>query len=261
MFTQYTYQIPTPTQTPYSNGQTVIYTQPNYTQMEPEKIITDNVMPSTTYPFNLNTDDVSDIELKLENTTVKIENSEIISNKPLFIKYNGNVLYVWNTVYYPNKIIGSKGNTFTDGHNILDFDNTSIKSIYSFDNVKWIVKLKRIQNIVLNGTSNTVIINQLLNESVSLKIYGENIVSIKNDSIYDNLKIYNTNSTIDFYNKMCKNLNLETKGNGIIKNLCVTDSSTTSIIGPCIMNLHKFTKTKCEGSIYGTGKIIWSNMD
>lgn len=254
-------QTPTPTQTPYSNGQTVIYTQPNYAQMEPEKIITDNVMPSTTYPFNLNTYDVSDIELKLENTTVTIENSEIISNKPLFIKYNGNVLYVWNTVYYPNKIIGSKGNTFTDGHNILDFDNTSIKSIYSFDNVKWIVKLKPIQNIVLNGTSNTVTINQLFNESVSLKIYGENNISIKNDSMHDNLKIYNTNSTIDFHNKMCKNLNLETKGNGIIKNLCVTDLANTSIIGPCVMNLHKLNKTKCEGSIYGTGKIIWINMD
>ena len=154
MFSQYTLNHTLTNQSPYTNGQTIIHTQPNYTlepqniqpshffgqtqsQVEPEKIITDNIIPTVTYPFNLNTDCVSDIELKLENTVITIENSKIISNKPLFIKYNGNVLYVWNVVSYPNKIIGSKGNTFMDGYNVLDFDNSNVKSVYQFGNTEW----------------------------------------------------------------------------------------------------------------------------
>jgi len=250
-----------PFQYPYTNGQTMSHIQTNSATTEPEIIITDNIRPIITYPFNLETNGITQIELKLENTTISIGNLQIVADKPIFIQCIGSNLRIWNIKIYPNNTIGTKGNIYVDNYNIVDFDNNNIKSAYMYHYTSWSMpKMNPIQKIILNGNSNTINLNQYLDNDTSMKIFGENNVGINKDCIsrtYCNLNIYTTHSIINFFNGVCDNLKLEIKGIGQITDINVTKTANVSIIGSTIQQVNISDDTVCTESVNGTGKIIW----
>ena len=252
-----------PYQNPYTNGQTIFHTQTSSSTPEAEIIIPDNIQPTSRYPFNVETAGIEKIEIKLENTALDITDSYIISNKPIFIKCVGNRLYIWNAQSYPNNIISTKGTTYIDGYNILDFDNTNIKSAFAYDEKSWPVpKMNPIQNLIFSGNSNTINLNQDFADDISMKFFGENNICVGKNSVknYNNLNIYITYSTIHFFNIFCNNLKLQIKGNGEIRKLNVNISADINIIGSSCLLLNSPPDIIYKESIIGTGKVIWNHI-
>lgn len=241
-------------------GQTMQYTQPSINILKPEIVITDNVKPVDVYPFNISADSISNIELKLENTNVTIDNMTITANKPIFIECVSDTLRIWNIKSNPNNSISFKGNIFVDGYNILDFDNNNIKSLYTYNYKKWTLpKMNPIKKIVLNGNSNIVELKEILAQNTNLCIFSENTLKI-NSEFFTYLNIHTTYSTIYFSNSQCDNLDLKIEGNGNIKNLSVLKYANITNIGSTNIRLNKLSTTLHTETINGIGKIFWNDI-
>lgn len=257
----------------YTNGITTLNYQPKENDValirqclhsnislikEPEIVLHDSIAAIHSYPFAISFEKIANFELKLENTTVSIHQYKIVSDKPIFIETSNDILRIWNILVTPHNILGTQGNTYVDGYNILDFNNNSIKSVYSYVNTSWnIPNFDPIKKIILNGNGNSLFVEKQMNKDLILKISGTNQVSIKHN-IYDKLDIQTTNCTFDFENASCNNLFLDIKGNGKINNLCVLVKSAITITGSQILNLKKSDKAECYEKIYGPGKVIWT---
>jgi len=109
------------------------------------------------YPFNLNPNDqISMIKLKLSNTSITINNDNIIADKPIFIEYKNDILFIWNTIQYPLKIEES----YRDNIYYLDFEGNEITAwpIYHF--TFWVIqKITKLHKIILMGNNNDININ------------------------------------------------------------------------------------------------------
>lgn len=245
----------------YTNGQTIIYAQGNSTYIAPELIISDNISPVTTYPFSLETNGISDIELKLNNTHITINNSEIISDKPIYIQCIGCKLRVWNVNVSTNNSISTKGNTYVDGYNILDFDNNNVKSLYLINSLTWLMpKTNLIQNFILSGNTNIVNFNCDFDTDIVINVSGKNNVTINKNAIHKtrhNLDISATYCTINLFNWICDNLKAYIKGNGKIYGLDALTSANINIIGSTCISVKKHANTLCCETIHGTGNVNW----
>jgi len=246
----------------YILGQTVNYTQTNTRILEQEIIITDNIQPINMYPFNITTDTICNIELKIVDTTITIDDTHIIANKPIFIECINDTLRIWNIKSYPNNSISSKGNTFVNGYNLLDFNNNNIKSSYTYNCTQWTLPaINLIGKIIVNGNDNNIVLNQILNHNVIVHIFGKN--NLKIDSgllLYSQLNIHITYSIIDFLYSTCDNLELKIEGNGNIKNLSVLKNAKINNIGTTHINLNKLSTTQYTETINGVGKIFWNDI-
>lgn len=245
----------------YTNGQTIVYTQTNSTYMPPELIISDNIHSVTTYPFSLETNGISDIELKLNNTYITINNSEIISDKPICIQCIGCKLRVWNVQASTNNSISTKGNTYVDGYNILDFDNNNVKSLYLINSTTWpMPKTNLIQNFILSGNTNIVNFNCDFDTDIVINVSGKNNVTINKNAIHrtrHNLDISAIYCTINLFNWICDKLKVYIKGNGKISGLDVITSANITIIGSTCISVRKHANTLYCETIHGTGNINW----
>src|SRR5947208_9798438 len=81
-----------PEQYPYTDGNTILYYQPDTAKFTPEGVLSDNILPMTGYPFNLSMGTIHYIDLKLTNTIITITDNVIEADKPIFIEYKGNIL-------------------------------------------------------------------------------------------------------------------------------------------------------------------------
>lgn len=239
-------------------GQTVSYVQPSSIILEPELLIGDNNKPGYYYPFNLDTTGISNIEMKLDNTNINIDSKKIISNNPIFIQCVGSTLQIWNTKSSPNNKMSTKGNTYVDGFNIIDFNNNNITSAITYDHKNWhMPKLNTIDSLNINGNSNIINISTELSKSVIMNILGQNNVYINNGMNISNLEINIIHSKINFDDIHCDNLKLRINGIGDIKGLTINESSDINIVGSSIIYLKRSTEINSQQTINGIGRIIW----
>ena len=205
----------------------------------------------------MNTSGTTNLDLKLENTTVTITGSKISSSEPIFIEFANSTLRIWNIRQTPNHIVSTKGNTYLDGYNMLDFNNNSIKSAHHYDYKEWnLIKMYPIKSLILHGNSNKIRLDPILDTNTEIKIYGTNDIDISKEK-YSHLSIYNTHSLINFNHSDCESLEFETKGNGKISNLCVDKTATINMTSCENMTLYKKSDSTISETTYGTGKINW----
>jgi hypothetical protein len=241
-------------------GQTVRHTQPGSVIPNPEVLLQDGTNKANAYPFECNSTNITQIETKLENTALTINPNQIIADKPILFQCIGQILRIWNYSDTPNNVISNKGNTYTDGYNILDFDNNPIKSAYQYVQKNWTINNSLLQNFSLKGNNNTLYVNQKLSNNFSLNILGENSIHFDVSSEFNDLNISTTHGLIDFRDSNCNNLKLELKGIGLIKNLTVRQKSHITLIGPSVLTLNKKKDTVCQTNITGTGNVIWHTI-
>lgn len=240
-------------------GQTEKYVQPTYIAHEPEKFVTDNIIATNTYPFNLNSNEIHNIEFKLDSTNICISDNHLSTNKPIFVECVGDTLRVWNIISRPNNTMSTKGNIIIDGYNVLDFNNNNIKVMDQYNYTQWTLqKLNSVKKIIFNGSSNNMDFNVNTTE-LNMYIFGENKVKV-GTCHYDELHIFTTYSEINFLAGSCNNLVLKIEGNGNVKNLTVKKYADITNVGNSIIFLDKLQDTACMESTYGTGAIVWSNV-
>lgn len=241
---------------------TVTFFQPNIVVPALETVTLDNISPVNEYPFDTTMDKIYKIELKLNDTTITINNTSIVANKPILIECIGGTLRVWNLTFFPNNVIGTKGNLYIDGYNLLDFDNKNIKSKYIYELKTWVIDISIIKNMAVHGSYNNIYINQLFSNDVVIKNNGKNVLHIKKIQIHvRSLIINNIDGNIDLDSSVCDNFMLENKGIGVILDLGISLVAEIKIIGSSVMTLNKLKNTVCKETINGTGKIIWNVID
>lgn len=107
------------------------------------------------YPFNLKYPScILNIKLKLDNTLLKLTNEEVVSNKPIFIEYNQNDLFIWNTIE----------NGISDEGDIIyqDFEGNKIKTKPAYCFMYWLIpKTIKLNEIIIIGNNNKIEINNI----------------------------------------------------------------------------------------------------
>lgn len=243
-----------------TQGNTQRYDQPNPGIPEPEKFAIDNQTSQILYPFNVKsyTSPITKMELKINNTTLRISNFSVWADKPIFIEYAQNVLYVWNCSYTENFIISNKGNTTMDGYILKDFNDNDRKAIQKFEYYSWNLPLSKLSNIVIRGNNNTIIFPDanIFNNQLDLKINEKNSINLPKKS-YDNLKVFTTYTSINFNDSICENAHIEMEGDGSINHLLINKSADLRLVGPGYMHLTKNPFATVKEERFGQGKIVW----
>jgi len=171
-------------------------------------------------------------------------------------------LRIWNSVNFPNNVIGTKGNLYIDGYNLLDFNNNNVKSKYIYELKTHAIDVHIVKKIIVTGNNNKIHIHQSFNNDVIIKNNGKNELHIKKVQIHiRSLTITNIDGMIDFDSNICNNLLLEIKGTGFILDLGTSLTARVKIVGSSVIALNKLRDTFCDEEIYGTGKVIWNNID
>jgi hypothetical protein len=267
-YTQIIETIETSTET---DGTTTLHYQPttndteilrqSYLSTIPQKVeeyvITDNVQSVNNYPFSIQLSGITAVELKLNDTIMTIGSDMIISNKPIFIETSRRVLRIWNITSTPHNVLGTQGNTYVDGYDILNFNNSSIKCSHNFTYSSWNVStLGPLGKLTLNGNNNELCIDKTINEDLSIKVLGNNYIQVKHSN-YENLNINSSDSNFDFDNAHCKRLVVDIKGNGKINNLCVDEFADITLVGSQTLNLRRKLNAVCQKMINGPAQIKW----
>uniref|UniRef100_A0A6C0C761 Uncharacterized protein n=1 Tax=viral metagenome TaxID=1070528 RepID=A0A6C0C761_9ZZZZ len=238
---------------------TVNFYQPNIATPTLETVTIDNIAPVTEYPFNTVMDNICNVDFKLNDTIITITSTIIVSNKPILIECVADTLRVWNLTYFQNNVIGTKGNLYIDGYNLLDFDNNNVKSMYIYELKSWIIDIGVAKKITISGNNNKIYVNHSFGNDIVLKINGKNSLHIKNIQIHvRSLVISNVDGNIYFDSTVCDHLTLNNKGIGNVSELVVSLMAEVNIIGPSVVTLNKLQSTECKEMINGPGKIIWN---
>ena len=224
-----------------------------------EEILPNKMSSIATYPFCISSNSICNIRLKLNDTSLTITNEKIVSNKPIFIKNTNNEFYVWNTEFTPNYVCGSKGNTYIDGYNAIDFDGNLIKCNQCFYYLEWNIPTIVIKQLVLSGDNNNIVFKNMFNKTLDIKISGINNLDMAN-YYYESLNINIDHTIINFNESICNILSLEIRGTGKTNGLCIESEANITIIGSNNLNIKKNINTKCYETIYGAGKINWQTI-
>lgn len=134
----------------------------------------------TNYPFNLIAEEnIDSIDLKLENTSISISRTKIISDKPLFIELKSSILRVWNCL--PSHDIYDE--TYRDDFSYACFDEgQSIVSACIFQYMTWpLPTIGLLKKINVNGNNNIIELSQEFTNETIVCIDGENNTCIKNN--------------------------------------------------------------------------------
>jgi hypothetical protein len=117
----------------------------------------------TCYPFNLNTDEKIDTITVSNNINIKIYNNvnssgiihtEISSESPVFIKFDKNILYVWNTIADPD----IKEESYYGDYRYEDYEGYVYSPIVFMYHVWYILEIKEL-NLIIKGDNNQIMLN------------------------------------------------------------------------------------------------------
>jgi len=224
---------------------------------EPEVVISDFVTLKKEYPFNLPLDNkITEVEFKLDKTNIDITGNRISANKAIFIEAHGSVLRVWNSQVTPHNVLGTQGNTYVDGYDILDFDNNMVKCAFTFNRYFWdIPYIGSLKRILLNGNGNDLILNDL-DKNAAFRVLGKNKVYV-GQTTFDSLTIGTTNSTFNFLDSVCDTLSANVRGTGNIQNLTVKTYANVTLIGSQQLLIKKMEGMLQDTVINGPGKIVF----
>ncbi len=196
------------------------------------------------------------MEFKLEKTMLTICRNKITSDKPILVDMQGDVLRVWNTQATPHNVLGTQGNTYVDGYDILDFDNNAIKCAYDYKTSEWdIPYLEPIKRLTLNGNGNSLSINEL-SKDMSFRILGKNKLYIKSQD-FNALTIGTTNSVFKFDGSSCDTLSANIRGTGLIEELSINTYAHTTLIGSQTICLNIKEGGTYKNSVHGPGQIVF----
>ena len=128
---------------PFTDGTTRQYFQPNDRRPEREMYENDAIIPFADYPFNIKVFSmpITEIQLKLTETTLKISKGRLEADRPIFIEFVGSVLQVWNCKITENAILSTMGNTLVDGYIARDFSDKPKKVVRKFEYITWDLSL------------------------------------------------------------------------------------------------------------------------
>jgi hypothetical protein len=247
---------------PPSEYGTVSFFQPNTAVLALETVTLDNIAPVSEYPFNTSMDNMCNIDFKLNGTAITINNTSVTADKPILIECVADTLRIWNSTCSPNNVIGTKGNLYIDGYNLLDFNNNNIKSKYIYELKTWTIDVPIIKKLTVGGNCNKICINQPFNNDVVIKNNGKNILNIKKIQAHmRSLIVNNVDGNVDLDSSVCDNLALTNKGIGSVLNLGISLIAEIKIIGSSTLTLNRLKNTVCKETINGTGQIIWNIID
>lgn len=257
----------------YTNGITSLYFQPvinessfvrqlfqtTESKTKEEVIIKDAIKAMEQYPFNISANNITNLEMKLENTHLTISTDQIISSSPIFIESHNSTLRIWNAHSSPHALLGTQGNTFVEGYDILDFNNHSIKCTEEYQYCKWNVStINLISNITISGSGNNINIEKETNKNLNIKSCGDNKLFMKMNNSYDNLIVYIVNGFINFGNSTCENFIAEIKGLSGVNGILVNCSSDITYVGTQVLIMKRKQAATHKETINGPGKIIWT---
>lgn len=212
------------------------------------------------YPFNLKLDtnsnnEINNIMIKLNNTTINLNDNFIGANKSILFEIVNDTLKIWENIITENRIMTTKGSSIVIGYNINDFDGNKIKIKNKISYLDWNIDPNtkiNIKNIKIIGSNNNFIINNTLSNDINMNIRGKNNINIKQND-FEKLTLKLTHGNIDFNDSKINNLNLNMEGNGIVNNLTCVKGNIT-IIGDGIIYINK--DAIINKKIYGGGKIV-----
>lgn len=240
---------------------TAQYHQPIFASSEVETLITDNILAAEKYPFDIGANNIRNIDFKIADTMIILNNTTVTATKPILIECIGDTLRVWNATHNPNNAITTQGNIFVDGYKLLDYHNNDVKSKYIYEYKSWKVNTDKIQRLSVSGSNNNVQIYKSLCKDPVIKNSGKNALlfeKVQND--VENLNIINNNGEIIFDNIICDKLDLDNRGAGIVTNVTVKTSSRVKNVGPSVLVFNKIKDAHCVDHMHGTGNVVWENI-
>jgi len=240
---------------------TARYHQPIFASSEVETLITDNILAAEKYPFDISANNIRNIDFKITDTMVILNDTSVTATKPILIECIGDTLRVWNATHNPNNAITTQGNMFVDGYKLLDYYNNDVKSKYIYEYKSWKVNTDKIQRLSVSGGNNNVQIYKSLCKDLVIKNSGKNALLFeKAQNDVENLNIINNNGEIIFDNIICDKLDLDNRGTGIVTNVTVKTSSRVKNVGPSVLVFNKIKDARCVDHMHGTGNVVWENI-
>ena len=104
-----------------------IHKQHNYGKVINEKFIEEKIPGYVNYPFNTQSSDIIDnVQMKINNTILTIQEGNIISNKPVMLEIHNRKLMIWTTDITERRRLTTKGSSVIDGYKMLDFNGKKV---------------------------------------------------------------------------------------------------------------------------------------
>lgn len=247
---------------PFTDGTTRQYIQPNDRPAEQEKYENDAITPYTDYPFNIRMFSlpITEIQMKLSDTTLKIFKQRIEADRPIFIEFVGSTLQVWNCKITENAILSTMGNTLRDGYICRDYADKPKKIIRKFEYMTWDLPSLQLNRISLHGNSNNLSFEDVLSVNLDIKIYGHNTAKFPS-RLYSTLSVSTTYSVIDFDRSTTNTAILQLEGNGSLRSLTIRKTGDLRLVGAGTFLLSKEKDANIREEKFGAGgTIMWTDV-
>ena len=245
---------------PFTDGTTRQYVQPNDRSPEQEKYENDAIIPFADYPFNIRIFSlpITEINLKLSDTTLKISNGRLEADRPIFIEFVGSTLQVWNCKITENAILSTMGNTLRDGYICRDYADKPKKVVRKFEYITWDLPPLQLNRITLHGNSNNLFFEDVLSVNLDIKIYGHNIAKFPS-RLYSTLSVSTTYSVLDFDRSTTNTAILQLEGNGTLRGLTIRKTGDLRLVGAGTFLLSKEKDANIREEKFGAGgTIMWA---
>ena len=243
------------------------YAQPDVVFPPQEYVINDNVNLHVKYPFNTHyTGYINELFIKADNTSIKLniynkDNNQykIEADKDILFEIKGSSLYIWLAEHAEHKILTTKGQSIMEGYDVIKYDGTKIKTITPHGCPVWHTNNIELNKIEFRGEKSSLYFDSYVFTEcgdINIKILGNNNVHIE-ESIFDSLSLFTTNSIIDFHGTKTKMADICIEGNSKVKGIECTDLIKCNIVGPSTVYIKISDECKTYEEIYGDGRVFY----
>lgn len=191
-------------------------------------VLEDGVDPVRYYPFNVKSNSViNSVYMYLQNNNVQIKDSVIVSTKPILLKVEDNVMYVWTAENSEHFTLDSKGYSKLTGFKINDFDGSKVKTDRRHCYLSWHIPNVNIKFLELKGDNNDLTVTGVkFQNDVMINILGNKNRCNFDKILYNSLKVFTTHSLIDFNGSTVSDfVHLTVEGSGEVKGVCSSSSN------------------------------------